>query len=103
MNKINVLICPRNTFNVLYKKKNHKKSPCSKKFIKFNLIVVYLDTLMYIHICVHMEYMEKSPIPHSPPMAVLRVVKSDYTRMIGALALESFSKSGSKETEVQKK
>lgn len=50
-----------------------------------------------------MEYMEKSPIPHPPPMAVLRVVKSDYTRMIGALALKSFSKSGSKETEVQKK
>lgn len=50
-----------------------------------------------------MEYMEKSPIPHPLPMAVLRVVKSDYTRMIGALALKSFSKSGSEETEVQKK
>lgn len=88
---------------MFFTKKNHKKSPCSKKFIKFNLIVVYLDTLMYVHICVHMEYMEKSPIPHPPPIAVLRVVKSDCIRMIGALALRSFLKSGSKETEVQKK
>lgn len=83
--------------------KKHKKSLCSKKFIKFNLIVVYLDTLMYLHACVHMEYMGKSPILCPPPMAVLRVVKNDYTRMIGALALSSFSKSWSKETKVQKK